>query len=319
MILTTPLFRALRDTYPGAEIHVLASQRNFNILEGLDCVDTVHVYVKSPVDLVKLVADLRAMDFDLLIDPKDHSSKEGSLIARLVGAKESVGYNHPPKNLYTHSLPSAQENDAVIPPVHAIDRNLKALEVMGHSVVRHMPVVAIKDSAVAYTMKFVPEEKERPLRILLNISVGQPEREWPAEKWVELGKLLTQEYRRVVVMAAPPDRARAADIVAKIGSPARAFLARDIHDTVAIVHRGDILVSCDSAPVHIASALNIPLVGIFNSILWNSYKFHPLSSLHRIVQPEVNITELSRIPIVSVFQATKELIKEHLHSQRSVL
>jgi ADP-heptose:LPS heptosyltransferase len=114
----------------------------------------------------------------------------------------------------------------------------------------------------------------------------------------------------VVVLAAPVDHAAAERIVSQIGPRAIALCANTIHETVAMISRGDVLVSCDSAPIHIASALDIPVVGIFHSILWNSYKFHPLSNIQRVVQPEISISQIADIPIVTVFQATKEVLQE---------
>ncbi|MFM7773917.1 MAG: glycosyltransferase family 9 protein [Candidatus Kapaibacterium sp.] len=310
MILTTPLFLALRDAYPESEIHVLASKRNHDVLSGLAIVDAVHVYHKSPVDVYRLIAELRQESFDLLLDPKDHSSKESTLIARLIGAKVSVGFNYGTKENYTYGIPSSDTNDALIPPLHATARNLNVLTALGFVAERYMPMVAVDQAALAKTMRSVPEHPDRPSRIILNISVGQPQREWPVAKWVELGKLLTREGRSVVVLAAPTEHAAAEHIVAQIGTRAAAFLADTIHDSIAMISRGDILVSCDSAPIHIASALDIPVVGIFNSILWNSYKFHPLSTVQRIVQPEISISQIADIPIVTVFQATKEVLQE---------
>lgn len=310
MILTTPLFLALKDVYQDAEVHVLASKRNHDVLEGLTCVDRVHVYHKSPVDVYKLIADLRAESFDLLLDPKDHSSKESTLLARLVGAKVTVGFNYGAKENYTYGIPSSETNDALIPPLHAVDRNLNVMTALGHSVERYMPIVAVDDVALAKTMRVVPEHPDRSTRIILNISVGQPQREWPVSKWIELGKLLTREARSVVVLAAPVDHAAAERIVSQIGPRAIALCANTIHETVAMISRGDVLVSCDSAPIHIASALDIPVVGIFHSILWNSYKFHPLSNIQRVVQPEISISQIADIPIVTVFQATKEVLQE---------
>lgn len=310
MILTTPLFLAIRDVYPDAEIHVLASKRNYEVLDGLACVDKVHVYHKKPVEVLKLVADLRAEEFDVLLDPKDHSSKESSLLARLVSANVTVGYNHGSRENYTYGIPSSESNDALIPPLHAIDRNLNVLMALGHHVERNMPVVPLHSAAVAKTNRVIPEVVNRSTRVILNISVGQPLREWPASKWTELGKLLAGESRSVVVLAAPPDHVTAQEIAANVGRRCIAFCADTIHETIAMISRGDVLVSCDSAPIHIASALDIPTVGIFNSILWNSYKFHPLSAIQRIVQPEISISQIADIPIVTVFQATKEVLQE---------
>ncbi len=296
MILTTPLIQALREHYAESEIHVLASVRNHEILEHQSLVDVVHVYRKNLVDMMQSFHSLRSERFDILIDPKDHFSQESTFFSRVIRSEVSIGFNASNKKVFTYSVPEAAKNDAHDPPLHAVDRNLQALAPLGVPIHNRRPRLECSRVAINASFDIVPKPKAHELTIVFNISAGQAERSWQASKWVTLGRTLKRPGRRVVILAAPPEHETAKKIVQDIGwDKVIPFYAENIHDTVAMISRADLLVTPDSAPVHIASAFDVPCVALYNGVLWNLYKFYPLSTLHAVAQPDISAGEIGDI------------------------
>ena len=107
-------------------------------------------------------------------------------------------------------------------------------------------------------------------------------KQWPAEKWVALIKQLPAD-RQVALIGAPGDLALCERIArdagrgevwaGKISLLATAVLMRDA--TMNYVN--------DSAPLHIASAMNAPVTAIFCSTV-PAFGFGPLGENARIMQ-----------------------------------
>ena len=127
MILTTPLFKALHQNMPGAHIHVLASRRGAPVVKGNPHLNAIVVYRKDPLRLFFLFIRIRCMRYDFLIDPKDHYSTESALLAQITRANVKVGFNKPGGNVFSHPLPTQEENFAL----HAAERNLLPMKSLG--------------------------------------------------------------------------------------------------------------------------------------------------------------------------------------------
>ncbi len=94
MILTTPLLRKLRSTFPHSTLQVLASEHNSVIADACGLADHVFIYHKHPVkDLKLLYSGLRKSD--LWIDAKMEPSDTSALFQRLFSPRSSLGYTNP--------------------------------------------------------------------------------------------------------------------------------------------------------------------------------------------------------------------------------
>ncbi len=316
LILTTPLLYALKQHYTQAEIHVLASERYHDLLQGQSFVDVVHVYRKKVLDVLQSFRSLRAEQFDIYIDPKDHFSQESTFFARVVHSASSIGFNAPGKTVFQHSLPSSTENEAHNPPLHVVDRNLHALKYLNISAARRRPILDVAEESRAESLRMAPPYKEGVKMIVLNISAGQESRHWPADHWIQLGQALAQRGQRLQILAAPADHSTARSIASGIGERASVYASTNIHQAIALIERCDLLVSADSAPVHIASAFNTPVVAMYNSVIWNLHKFGPLSTRYRIVQPELE-GEIADIQVRQLTVATQSLLNEVTNNQNA--
>ncbi len=316
LILTTPLLESLR-SLEDAEIHVLASHRYADILRDQRCVSVLHVYKKNVIDIMQSFMSLRSVRFDLLIDPKDHFSQESTFFARAIPALRSIGFNAEGKKVFSDALPSSEQNDSFNPPLHVVDRNLNALNILGLRPTRRRPILESTDDSREESLRLAPPFKEGVKMFVLNISTGQDTRRWDDSSWIALGRFLAVRGQRMYVLAAPADHQRARDIAKGIGDRATAFESTRIQQAIALIERCDMLVTCDSAPVHIASAFNIPCVALFNSLLWNLHRFRPLSTRHRVVQPESE-GEIQSIKVEQVIAAAKSLLEDISASNEAI-
>jgi ADP-heptose:LPS heptosyltransferase len=347
MMLLTPMLRALH-RYNNAVVDVLAGRLNAPLLEGHPYVRGVFAYDKRPASVMKLIAALRRERYDWWIDPKDHFSREGSLLVRMAAARASIGYNRPGTKIFDIGLASDEANLHL----HVTERNLRALVPLGipqpdvlldaekncplandpfRAVIRREALVRTANDACAQRKRildvlrpelpvraeilaFVREQVkagEKPL-LAVNISASQPSRLWPVERWTEFLHPLTDEWQ-VVVSAQPSD----SDTVRQLSvalSDVQLFSSRSINDVVALTSIADMVVTPDTAVVHSAAAFDKPVVALYPRIYANYLKFRPLSSCVASVLPPEGYEEVQHIEVARVADAMQSLLRR-MHSR----
>ncbi len=101
-------------------------------------------------------------------------------------------------------------------------------------------------------------------RILLVPGSRATEKRWPPERFAEIGQRLGRELdARFVVTGAPDEAALVRDLATRIGPRAATFTGKDLATLVALVHRADVVITNDTAPMHIAFLSKRPTVAIF--------------------------------------------------------
>jgi ADP-heptose:LPS heptosyltransferase len=96
MALSTPLFKALKTRYPDAEITVLASESNRDILQNNPNVDEILIY-KGLLDFIN---ETRKKHFDMAIDLfLTHDLKQASM-TYLSGAKYRLGFEDSGREIF---------------------------------------------------------------------------------------------------------------------------------------------------------------------------------------------------------------------------
>jgi ADP-heptose:LPS heptosyltransferase len=327
MVLTTPMFAAIKRAYPWARIDVLASHRNAHIAESHPMVSRVLVYRKRFFSSVLLAWYLRSEHYDWWIDPKDHVSRESRLWCRIAAARQTVGFNTPggDAKIFQYTVPGSEDNDAALQyPMHCIERNLQALSPLGITITHNAgntnvpirPILTISVDARQFVEAWI--EMHRPtsvviarssntLRVVCNLSAGSPNRYWLQEYWIEtVGYLVAMYDCEVVLLFVPSDKHIAEKIHAEVPQ-ALIFPSRSIDDAIALIACANMVISPDTSVVHIASAFDVPCIALFHSLWWNAYKFAPRSSLSWVVQPASSSSDfIADVPFEAVIRCIDE-------------
>ena len=301
MVLTTPLFRALHHHMPEAHVHILLSRRGAPVALGNPRIKRAFVYRKDPVRLLFLFLRIRCTRFDILIDPKDHFSRESAMIARMVRAKIKVGFNQPGKKNYSHPLPAQEKNFAL----HAAERNLMPMKSLGISDVSSMRPELFPDPFIQAKIRkrYALHDTQT---ILLNVSAGDTSRLWEKEKWTEVARYCLRKGFRVLLSFQPSDKTTARHIHKK-QPEAYLFHSKSIREMIAFVPLVRMLITPDTSIVHIASAFNVPQIALFPAVEWNLNKFRPLSDSSIVLQPKES-EAVAAIPVENVVKAIDKIL-----------
>jgi heptosyltransferase III len=291
-MLLSPLFRLLKRNRPGVRIHVVVYGSSAAFFRYDPFVDDV---LHGKRNYLRFFRDVRRIDADLLYSPKDHASFTFLYQSRLIPARVRVGIAHPQHQGFFHHLLAVDFHR------HVALKNCALLDFLGIPYAEEECRPVIPDGPVSPDIERFAAAIE-PGTIGINLSAGEPSREWPLDRWIAL---LDQVRRPAVVLSMPArreDKARleAASRWAK-PSPATA----SIFEVGALVKRLGLLVTPDTSLIHVASALQIPVVGLYRVDPVHLGRFAPFRVPHRQVLSETSL--VAEIPVHAVLSAVREL------------
>ncbi len=255
LLLTTPLFRALRDKFPEAYIAALAIPTTAAILENLPELDRVLVHDKKSggvKELIRILKAVRREKFDTVISP--HRSTRSTLIALYSGARIRVGYKENELSFFY--------NRRIVRPMqlHEAERILALLQPLGGSEENPRPHLAVSPDEQAYVRELMGEA---PYALVSPGSAWVTKR-WPSEHFGEVVSRLEERGYRVAIIGGPGDREAAEETAEKVSAAVPNLAGKTtLRQMAALIAEAGLLVCNDSAPVHVASAFDTPTIAIF--------------------------------------------------------
>lgn len=293
MVLTTPLFYELNRNFPGYNIYVLASGKNFEIPERINFIKRTFIYKKNIFSVLALLFKLRKIKFDYVIDTKQEYSKTVESFLKKLKYKTSIGYNTDRK-LFEISLNDYKKGN------HAVEINTAPLYYLKADFTPEFKTPVL-DS-------YIKEKTTiKKIDILINVSPGLPSREWEVENWKKLIEYL-QDYTSNIRVMYDRNNELTADYLnnqlRKKVSVKRYSLIKKIKE----IYHSRFVISPDTAIIHIASAFNTPVIGLYNNVEWNLERFKPLSDKNSVLISQ-DAESINSITPEQVLEAYKKLTK----------
>ncbi len=265
-----PVAVALRREFPDAQIDWIVSGRHREILELVPVLSRTIVVndrdgATDGISMMAAMRDVRRQRYDVAIDLQ--GLLKSALIARGSGARRVIGFNRRYARESMASLFYTDRHDpggaGIYAPTetrHVVHINLGLLRPLGIEV--EHPAFAI-DAPVSEAIAQLLAHVNGPFA-LLNTGAAWPNKRWPAEYLGALAAAL-QARRGLpsVVLWGPGERELAERVVHTSVGAAVAAPETTIADIAALASAASVMVSGDTGPTHIASAVGTPLVGIY--------------------------------------------------------
>lgn len=284
VVLTTPLFKAARRLWPGANITLLTTPQAAPLVEEDPHLSAVLTYDKKGGEsLFSAARRLKKGGFDLMIAP--HRSHRTALLGFLAGIPVRAGYAEAGFSfLYTHKVARPMA-------LHEVDRILALLPALGAKILpsdRELfcgctDAERAKVSAVLAAAGIEAGER------VVGMSPGSvwATKRWGTEGFAELARLFTSRGRKVALIGGPDDRAVTAKVAALAGSGVYDFAGlTPLKCLPAWMERFTLFVTNDSAPLHVAAAKDVPTVAIFGPTV-KSLGFFPFHAKSRVVEAKL--------------------------------
>jgi len=265
LVHAVPAVAALRAAHPEAQIDWLVEPAHAALLALVPAISNIRVLKgRSVRGWLATRAELRAHHYDIAIDLQ--GLIKSAALARLSGARRVVGFD-------TRALrePAARwfytEQVAVGEGRHVIDKNLAVIK----HLLSHPEHLLTPARSMRSLFELSPSPALDSLRsagvsdfALLNPSAAWPNKRWPAESFAAVARWVHATYGWTpVVLWGPGEEALADAIVA--GAPGVAVRAprTSFNDLLALARASKLCVSGDTGPLHLACAMQAPVVALF--------------------------------------------------------
>ena len=265
VILTTPLIATLHRYLNPTSLTVLTTPQAKPLLEDHPAVDRVLVDAKrtaghGPLGLLRTARWLRQERFTLAVGV--HKSLRTALLLMLAGIPYRIGFRQSPGWLFYHRTADRD------PRRHEVERILCIMQAFGLAVeaCERTPFVAYGEKAREKARTLLQETgitASEPIFIVCPGSVWATKR-WTLAGFAALVRRLEDNYGRVLICGGPEDHSVAHAVYEQAGKRGVILSGQaDLQVFMALVDRARVVISNDSAPMHIAVARGVPVVAIF--------------------------------------------------------
>jgi heptosyltransferase I len=208
--------------------------------------------------IASLRRELRGERFDLCVDMQ--GSIRSAVIGRMADAKSFVGSRHP-REAPARWLYGQQIG---MNATHVVDQGCELLGAAVGEVLRpakvELPIDELAEiSCDTLLTRILPDGGDF---VIVAPTAGWGAKQWPAERYGAVAAELTRAGYRVLVNASSLDDPAAGTTVRASGGLAIAVPC-SMAEMIALTRRASLVIAGDTGPLHLAAALEIPVVGLF--------------------------------------------------------
>ncbi|MDP1853334.1 MAG: glycosyltransferase family 9 protein [Candidatus Omnitrophota bacterium] len=257
-ILTLPVLDLLIEEYPGAEFSVICGPRAKEVFENNTFVKKIIIYDKkgSMREKINFIAKLRGEKYDSAADLRH------TVLPFLIGVKRISRLFSPPKDIR-----------------HMRDRHLSKMqnaECRMRNAVRHF-----------FQENKSTNNKEYGEYVLVAPGARSHLKRWNSESFAKVCDKISEALGlNVVLVGGNDDKAITDEIISRMHRTAVNLAGfTSISDLAFLVKGAKLIVTCDSACLHLASYLNMSIIAIFGPTDEN--KYGPWSDNYVVVKREI--------------------------------
>lgn len=279
VIHTLPAAQALRQAFPNSMIGWLIEERWAELLCApgtprrgprsaqrplADWVHTVNLTgwgkslssIVTLQEIAKVWNDVRSVRYDVAVDLQ--GAMRSAVLARWSGARMVYGSAEPresPASLwYTRGV--------IARGVHVVEQNFSIAEAVAQQKMMLPRAQFPRDLEVERRMnEWLADEGLGPFAIL-NPGAGWGAKRWPAERYGYVARALAKDGMGAILNYGPGEENLAREAEGASEGAARAMKC-SITELIALTRRARLFIGGDTGPMHLAAALQVPVVAIF--------------------------------------------------------
>ncbi len=251
VVHTSALVQSIKEISPETEIHYLSNKmlefmfkENPDITKFIDLNPKFKLFSSYTMDIAKL---LKNEKYDLVINLQP--SLKIRVLVHLAGIKEELVYKK--------------------------DFNIHAVTNFWQTGLKAFPNIKKPEHLKLYLEKKVIDEAKKKLenykRPFIVINAGgifskRQGRTYPIDKWVELGNKLQDKYNGTIILNGSKEDKDFLQPLNKIKNSVNYIGELKLEDSCGIISQADLMISGDSGPLHIATALGVKSIGLYGSM-----------------------------------------------------
>jgi ADP-heptose:LPS heptosyltransferase len=269
----TPVVRALRALAPGAFVTVVVgTELTASVFTGNPLVDEVLVYERRGVHgtiggFLALWRRLRSRKYDLVVNYQRSRLRSWALLTAALPCRFLV-YHKRRRRI-----------------IHAILDHLRPLAALGVDPYKVDPQLDFFPSEAdeAYANGFLRELRLAGRRLVaFNPGTSQLNKCWPLDRYAALGDYLVEKHGcEIVVFGSQAEAPLARAIREQMRHPLHDLCGCSLGELGALLKRCEFLVTGDTGPMHLASAVGTRVLALYGPI--SPLRSGPVGPQHRIL------------------------------------
>jgi predicted lipopolysaccharide heptosyltransferase III len=277
LILTTPAISALREHLPAAQIALAVSGESAPLLPAIQGLRQTFLTKRGLRDLSAWM-EIRRAGFDCVVDftRNDRSAWLTFLSGapqRIVSGRLKIKSKIRPR-FYNEFV------DCMMKQMHTADYYLALLQPLGISATANDPLLELPAAAQQLASSVIADQICHQPFVIFHPGSARVEKFWEPERWAEVIEFATNELGLFPVLSGGSTELERAQLIAirkKLHTPVLDLSGQlDLLNLAALIERARLLVTVDSAPMHLASAAGTPQVILFGPT--NPFHWRPRKS-----------------------------------------
>jgi len=271
-LLLTPAIAKIRDTYRDAEFDIIVGLRGIDFAKDNPWFARYIVFNKRE-NIFRLIGQVNKTRYDLIVDFRN------SLLPFFLRGKYKMtfyrqeffsekNYTHESKRMLDFIAPyfGKEQDIRLYFPLPKKDRD---------SMEERLRSMGIRNS---------------DMRIVLNPGAGGSDKKWAKEKFAALANELFSTYgdARIFITGVAGERPLGEEIKKLVNHGNIYNLAGEttLRELGALLEKSDLLITNDSGTMHMAAAVNCPIIAIFGPT--NPYRYGPVGTKNIVVHSKID-------------------------------
>jgi heptosyltransferase-2 len=303
-IMYTPALKLLRERYPNARIDLQVGNNTGceEVLAGADFFDNIYnlPYKAGVRAWFRRIQEIRATRYDITINEFHSHSWVLALTVAASGARFRIGHVTSPgwserfsRYSFVFNLPVAMREDQ-----HETERYLDLVSATCTGKLAQVevkPFMYLTDADREFARAFIashnqteshaPRQTKRIFGIQPGTSPTMRWKQWPLERYRQLLErlIVEQPASQIILFGAPNEEEMIRELAAGLGTNISIAAGKTtIKQVAALIEKCDLLVCNDSGLMHVAVAVDTPVVAIYGPTDFN--RTAPLGKQHTMVR-----------------------------------
>jgi ADP-heptose:LPS heptosyltransferase len=302
------LLRALKETYPGCHLTLIASPFNYPGLINNKFIDKLYIFDKkklyNPIYLKNFFNILR-QSYDLAIVPVTVSiSFTSNLIARISNSKIRIG---------AKSL-NGKENKSIFlfdrrveidwrkhPDSNVAERSLDIVRPFGINTTNYKSEITFDEKDINSADEFINKLnlKHGEHLIGFHMGAGKVPNRWPLKKYLILMEKIKTEFKvKFYLTGSSADKEEINYIRKNSYIKVGYFINRKIPEVAALISKSDLFISNDTGIMHVAGTTETPQISIFGPT--NPFNWAPIGTNKYFIRKSDLIDDVSVEDVYSI-------------------
>jgi ADP-heptose:LPS heptosyltransferase len=268
IVLTTPVIKTLSREFPGSRIDVMVGPNGKDIFDKDPRIFKLVIYDKhvSLAEKRRLQLKLRKLKYDLVVDLRN------TVFPLLLAPK----YRTSPIQSFPKNI------------VHKREKHLFRLTPFGIKDLNEKPYIYITKEDEKYIDNLIKVNALTEPIVVVNSGAKSHLKRWTVEGFAEVCDGLAAECAASIVLVGvgPDDKEIAAAVAGKMKNKCHNFVDKtNIRQLASLLKRSSLLITNDSAPMHLGCAVGAKVLAIFGPT--DPRKYGPIGEFDAVINKKL--------------------------------